>query len=59
MITWGGLFGLRLVRRVLGAQTRIETLELDAVVNAANQQLAPGAGVVAMIEAASSGIRSL
>lgn len=28
MITWGGLLGLRLVRRVLGAQTRIETLEL-------------------------------
>lgn len=28
MITWGGLLGLRMVRRVLGAQTRIERLEL-------------------------------
>lgn len=28
MITWGGLLGLRLARRVVGAQPRIETLQL-------------------------------
>ncbi len=30
MITWGGLFGLRMIRRVMGAQPRIERLELKA-----------------------------
>lgn len=28
MITWGGLLGLRMARRVVGAQPRIERLEL-------------------------------
>ena len=28
MITWGGLLGLRLARRVVGAQPRIERLEM-------------------------------